>query len=51
MLNNTNDGGKTSKQIVASNPAEIISPDSDRIQAFEDQQDYLDLDEGKLLLS
>lgn len=42
MLNKTNDGNETSKQIVPPNA------DSDRIQAFDDQQDYLDLDEGNL---
>jgi hypothetical protein len=50
MLDDANNLMKTPKQDVSILTSEIISPDvnRDKIQAFEDQQDYLDLELGML---
>jgi hypothetical protein len=50
MLNDTNNLEKTPKQDVSILTSEIISPDihRDKIRAFDDQQDYLDLELGML---
>jgi hypothetical protein len=51
MLNETNNLEKTPIQDVSVLTSDIISPDihRDKIQAFEDQKDYLDLELGMLL--
>ena len=51
MLDDANNLMKTPKQDVSILTSEIISPDvnRDKIQAFEDQQDFLDLELGMLL--